>query len=277
VRAALAVVALAVAACGCQAPPDGALATPGPATELAIAPDNLATLWAVTATGTFRSPDGGHSWYRVARLRADSVAFVPSGSLVATGGGRLIAASSSGSGGLHGGLSTPARFVWVSSPWYLSGRVYALDASGRLWHSHDGGRRWRRSPGRGLPAHARDLVAVESHHGRPDVLYAVAGGGVYASYDSGARFRRVARVDATAIASTPARPGLLLVAGPGGLWNSTDGGRTLTLVRGVRGVRAIACDPWNWRVAFAATSAGQLLRSFDGGRTWSLQKPAQGT
>ena len=261
---------LAAATCGCQAAPDGALALPARTAALAVAPDNLATLWALTRAGTFRSPDGGHSWFRVAHLRPSSVTFTPSGSLVATSTTRLLVASASGSGGFRGSVPTPAPFVCVSSPWYLSGRVYALDTSGRLWHSHDGGRHWRRTPGRGLPAGATDLVAVRSHNGRPDILYVADGpGGVYASFDSGVRFRRVAEVDATAIAAAPSRPELLLIAGPGGLWASTDGGAERRRIAGVRGVQAVVYDPWNWRVAYAADAAGRMLRSFDGGFEWS--------
>jgi hypothetical protein len=35
------------------------------------------------------------------------------------------------------------------------------------------------------------------------------------------------------------------------------------------GVRAIAFDLRNWRLAYAATAAGRLLRSDDGGSTWA--------
>jgi photosystem II stability/assembly factor-like uncharacterized protein len=33
-------------------------------------------------------------------------------------------------------------------------------------------------------------------------------------------------------------------------------------------VRAITFDLRNWRLAYASTSGGRLLRSDDGGRTW---------
>ncbi len=36
----------------------------------------------------------------------------------------------------------------------------------------------------------------------------------------------------------------------------------------VTGVRALAFDFRNWRLAYAATANGTLLRSDDGGRTW---------
>jgi len=277
-RRALAVVLLALVACGCQAAADGALRLPGRTLQLQVAPDNLATLWAVTSAGTYRSPDGGHTWFRVARIRTGWVTFTPTGSLFADGSRELLLAAPSGSGGFHGRLRAPAPFLSVSSPWYLSGRVYALDSTGGLWHSHDGGRHWRRSPGHGLPAGASDLVAAASHRGKPDVLYVADGdGGVYASFDSGVRFQRVARVNATSVAATPAWFGLLLIAGPDGLYRSSDGGRTLKRIPGVHGVQSLALDPWNWRVAYATTTAGQLLRSFDGGEAWSPQAAGQGT
>ncbi|HUZ84208.1 MAG TPA: hypothetical protein VMU66_05900 [Gaiellales bacterium] len=268
-RRAAVVAALALAITGCQAPTDAALPAPGAGSALAVAPDNLATLWLVTPDGTFRSPDGGHSWFRIARLTSGSVAFTPAGALVAPGGRRLLLAATSGSGGLRGGIRTPAVLVSISSPWYLTGRVYGLDAAGRLWHSHDGGRHWRRSPGRGLPPGAVGMVAALWHRGRPDVLYVAAGRrGVWASFDSGASFRRVSAVDAVAVAATPARFGLLLVAGSSGLWRSTDAGAGMRRVAAGRGIGALALDPWNWRLAYAS-GGGDLLRSIDGGAHWS--------
>lgn len=260
---------------GCQAAADPAQHTPAAGSWIAIAPDNLATLWLIGPRGTYRSPDAGRSWYRVARLTSGSVAFTPAGSLVAPGGRVLLTASASGSGGFRGRLRTPVALRSLSSPWYLSGRLYALGPGGRLWHSHDGGRSWRRSPGRGLPAATLELCAALRHAGKPDVLYAAAGrDGLWASFDSGASFRRMSMLDVTAVAATPAWFGELLAGGPGGLWLSSDAGAHLRRVSGVRGVTALAIDPWNRRIAYAATASGLLLSSVDGGGRFSPQPPA---
>ena len=269
---AVAMAAAVALGAGCQAAADPALRTPATGSWLAIAPDNLATLWLVSPRGTYRSPDGGHSWYRVARLTSGSVAFTPAGSLFAPGGRVLLSAASSGSGGFRGHLRAPVALHSLTSPWYLSGRVYALDAGGRLWHSHDGGRSWRRSPCQGLPAATLELSAALRHSGKPDVLYAAAGrAGLWVSFDSGASFRRVSALDVTSVAATPAWFGELLAAGPGGLWLSANAGAHLRRVDGVRGVTALAIDPWNRRIAYAATAGGMLLRSVDGGGRFSAQ------
>ena len=270
--AAAAVLAAAALGAGCQASADPALRTPGTGSWLAIAPDNLATLWLIGPGGTYRSPDGGHSWYRVARLASGSVAFTPAGSLFAPGGRVLLAASASGSGGFRAHLRTPVALHSLTSPWYLSGRLYALDGGGGLWHSHDGGRSWRRSPGRGLPAGTIELCAALRHNGEPDVVYAAAGHeGLWVSFDSGASFRRVSARDVTSVAATPAWFGEVLVAGPNGVWLSSDAGASLRRVAGVDGVTALAIDPWNRRIAFAATAGGMLLVSVDGGGRFSAQ------
>ncbi len=66
----------------------------------------------------------------------------------------------------------------------------------------------------------------------------------------------------------PTTSGVLLVASPAGIELSRDAGRSFTRVAAVPGVRALAFDFRNWRLAYAATADGTLLRSDDGGRTW---------
>ena len=263
-------VALAVlcAACTPQAgePP---VTMPATASALAIAPDFSGTIWAATGRRVYRSRDGGHTWQLVpGRGGATGVAFLSTRVVTVGPGG--VQTGGFGAAALPAPHPAAAPFRAVASPYYRTNRLYALDGSGRLWVSVRNAARWARLRAAGLPSGAVAVAAVRGDVHLPDVIYVACGAnGLWRSGDFGATFRRLpALADATAIATTTDQQRRLLVASPRASSSRPNAGRSFTQVASVAGVRAVAFDLRNWRLAYAATSDGRLLRSDDGGLTW---------
>jgi hypothetical protein len=261
IACALAAAAIA-SACGSAPAP---LAAPGEVRSLAVAPDYAGTVWLVTSTGAVRSTTGGHRWDRISGGRGvRAVAFADE--YTVTAGRRGIRLGSFGGARLFAPRRGPASFVALASPYHNTDRVYALDSAGGLWVSVRRAKGWQRLRAAGLPPGVVALAARRGSPALPDVIYAAAGGGgLWRSADFGASFHRVAAVrQAFSVATTTADPLRVLVATPR-LMLSADDGQTFEPVGPA--VEAVAFDPRNWRVAFAA-AGGRLLRSADGGVTW---------
>jgi len=242
---------------------------PATASALAIAPDFSGTIWAATGRRVYRSHDGGHTWQLVpGRGGATGVAFLSTRVVTVGPGG--VQSGGFGTAALPRPEPVVAPLAAVASPYYRTNRLYALDSSGRLWVSVRNAARWGRLRAAGLPTGAVAVAAVRGDVHLPDVIYVACGAnGLWRSGDFGATFRRLpALTDATAIATTTDQQRRLLVAAPQGIELSTNAGRSFTRVASVAGVRAIAFDLRNWRLAYAATADGRLLRSDDGGLTW---------
>jgi hypothetical protein len=266
-RAAVAV-ALALAACGCSHAGESALSLPVVPRSLAVAPDFAGTIWLATGGRPYRSADGGHVWARVSgpKSGALAVAFTRGNSLLVGRGG--YQKGFFGGGRLTDAKPTPAVFVSASSPYYRTDRVYALDSRGRLWVSVVAGRRWARLRAAGLPAGGVAISAVRGDVTRPDTIYVAAGrAGLWRSRDDGASFQHLDTrlADVRAVATTTGRPQLVL-AGGSAIARSDDGGASFRRVGPA--VTALSSDIRNWRIAFATTAGGRLLRSIDGGASW---------
>ncbi len=131
--------------------------------------------------------------------------------------------------------------------------------------------KWARLRAAGLPDGAAVAVAaIRNDVHDPDVIYVACGAaGLWRSGDFGATFHRMPGVaDVTAVAATTDDQRLLLVATPSGIELSRNSGKTFRTTATVPGVRAVAFDLRNWRLAYAALANGQLLRSDDGGDAW---------
>lgn len=268
IRVSALMVALLCAACTPRAG-ESPVTMPATASALAVAPDFSGTIWAATGGRVYRSRDGGHTWRRVPGAGgATGVAFLAT--RVVTVGPHGVQTGGFGAASLPRPQPAPASFRAVVSPYYRTNRLYAVSSSGRLWVSVRNARRWARLRAAGLPSGAVAVAAIRDDVHRPDLIYVACGAaGLWRSGDFGATFHHVRAVgDATAVAATTDDQRLLLVASPNGIELSRDAGRSFTRVARVSGVRAIAFDLRNWRLAYAAASGGRLLRSDDGGRTW---------
>jgi photosystem II stability/assembly factor-like uncharacterized protein len=264
----VALFAALVTACAQASEPP--VAIPSGATSLAIAPDYAGTIWETAGSRVYRSRDGGHTWHRVAHAEATGVAFLEK--RVVTVGGRNISIGGFGATRLD---ERPAgrSILAVSSPYYRTSRLYGLDPRGRLWLAVRGGRPWAPLRASGLPADCTAISAVRGNPLRPDVVYVACGSaGLWRSSDFGASFNRLATApDATAVATTTDDHARVLAADANGLALSTNGGRKFRRVARVSGVSAVAFDLRNYLICYAAVG-GTLLRSADGGVTWSIPR-----
>ena len=131
---------------------------------------------------------------------------------------------------------------------------------------------------------ARAFAAVPA---QPSHLYlGTLDSWIYESTDSGATWRRLAKLDRTDdlvvdnLIVDEANPTTVYAAAwkldetGGGLWISHDSGRTFNDVAGLRGqsIRALAQAPSNPKMLFAGTLQG-VFRSTDSGATWTQISP----
>jgi len=156
---------------------------------------------------------------------------------------------------------------------------------------HPGGL-FRRSPGddewqlltAGLPEHV-EARALAVHPRDPDVVYAGTQDGPYRTTDGGGRWERLGFPARGAvvwsIAFHPTRP-LIMYAGvaPIGIYRSEDGGDTWHKLPGAQSpahcdmgfparVTRIAVDPGSPDHGYAALEGSGVIRSTDGGETWT--------
>lgn len=145
--------------------------------------------------------------------------------------------------------------------------------------------------GAGLTARPTDLSADPHVPGR--AWCATNSGGVFRTDDFGARWTPVGLEGEKlmTIATSPARPDLVWVGGePSAVWRSGDGGeswqKTSELDRlpsspewafpprpDTHHVRWIGCHPSDPGRLWVAVEAGALVRTADGGRTWTDRVP----
>jgi photosystem II stability/assembly factor-like uncharacterized protein len=264
----VAIFAVLATACGQASEPS--VTIPARATALAIAPDYAGTIWETAGAHIYRSRDGGHSWHGLAHTGAIGVAFLEKAVVVVDG----THVGVGGFGAAHLARHPAGRpIVAITSPYYRTSRLYGLDPSGRLWLSVRGGRPWAPLRAAGLPDGCSAVSAVRGDPLKADVVYVGCGpAGLWRSSDFGASFRRLANgPDATALATTTDDPKRVLAADDAGLLLSTNNGRTFRRVARVAGVSAVAFDLRNYLIAYAATGR-TLLRSADGGVTWSIPR-----
>ena len=161
-------------------------------------------------------------------------------------------------------------FVAVTSPYYRTHRLYALDQTGGIWMSPNSGTAWSQLRAAGLPSQGVALAARRQSYDQPDVIYVADGAaGLWKSTNFGATFRRVKGLSwADGVAATFDDAHRVLVSDPAGLLLSTNDGSTFKRVLHDHGITAVALDSRNGQNAFAATSGNQLLRSMDGGVSW---------
>lgn len=258
--------ALLIPLAGCGGADPTAVALPGVAKAVAVAPDYAGTLWETTGGLAWRSRDGGISWQRVHGPGGGvGIAFSERGGEVVGPNGEQR--GDYGGVGLSRPEGTPEPFVSVTTPYHRTDRLYALDAFGHPWVSIDAGRHWSQLRAGHLPNTCRSISAVRGDVTKPDVIYAACGAdGLWLSLDDGATFAKVpGPAVAHAVAMTTDNQAQVLVAGDE-LYLSTDHGHSFRPVLDQR-VDAVAYDPRNENLAYAAVGH-RLLRSVDGGRTW---------
>jgi hypothetical protein len=145
----------------------------------------------------------------------------------------------------------------------------------------------------------QDVRCLEVDPLNPDVVYAgTQGQGVFRSEDGGRSWRPIGLqgVIVKSLAASPHQPGLVYAGtkSPPLIYRSQDGGaqwEELTGFRRVRGrwwwwspaeppfsayVLALAISPGDPNVVLAGVELGAVVRSADGGQTWSNHRPGAG-
>lgn len=176
--------------------------------------------------------------------------------------------------------SHPARIYAGAGHWVSSA---GTRHPGGLFRRSPGGGEWQ-ALSVGLPENA-EARALAVHPREPDVLYAGTQDGPYRSTDGGGRWERLGFPDRGAvvwsIAFHPTRPQIMYAGvAPVGIYRSEDGGDTWKKLAGATSpghcemsfptrVTRIAIDPGRPDDVYAALEVSGVIRSADGGDTWT--------
>jgi photosystem II stability/assembly factor-like uncharacterized protein len=208
----------------------------------ALVLDAPSTLYAVTATGVFKTTNGGTLW-------------------------------GAASNGLPGGIGEITALALDPSD---TGTLYAGTATLGVYKTTNGGGSWT-TASTGLAAPVRALAV---HPDTSDTVYAgTAVQGVFRTTNGGAswttRNAGLWAVEIRALAFDPTSPDTLYAAGDGyGIAKTTDGGASWTMINAgltSLGVSALAVHPTEPDTLYAATAPGGIFKSTDGGASWSLK------
>ncbi len=249
---------------------------------LAAAPSSPSTVYAgLTVGGVFRSRDGGATWsFAGAGLRLDSA--IHSLAVDARRPDSLWAATFQGIyRSVNGGASWDLQWsggalVIVQEP--RSGALYAGVEGGPILRSLDGGASWQT-----LSASPVNVSALAIDPTHPQTLYAGGSSGVAKSVDGGAKWRSLTRglpdFSISRIVVDPLSPQRLYASTTNGerglfesLFRSDDAGQHWAPADGgvISGfITSLAIQPGK-RGAVWVVAGGDLFRSLDQGRTWTL-------
>ncbi len=249
----------------------------GGALGLAISPRDVNHLLLATDSGLLRSRNGGRDW------ETEAAAVLVGGVFAAafdSDGVRALASTALGVFRTEDGVTwhatpipkeaLPARAIVRGAP---AGRTYLAGTNG-VWRSDDWGESWA-AASEGIPEGSVGTLLVLE--GPPETLYAVAGGRLWTSTDGArawaARDSGMADGRVDTVAADPRDPARLWAVAADQLYGSDDRGRTWhpvgrPLTESNTSVRGIAVAE---RVIVLTTHRG-LLRSVNGGQSWSLQE-----
>jgi photosystem II stability/assembly factor-like uncharacterized protein len=165
----------------------------------------------------------------------------------------------------HLALAAPATLFVSSALAFNSGGCSGATCTAKV--SRDGGASFTCLDG------PPEVTAFLVDPARPGTVYAAGGDAFWKSTDHGAHFALVAShlgMAVTALAASPAAPQTLYAGGYKGLLKSTDGGATWSVTAEKGPVFALAVDPANAAVLYAAGAS--VAASADGGATWTPLK-----
>lgn len=254
--------------------------------------------------------DGGHRWARAGRVGGLSsqrggppqgvqgLDFLPTGQGWAWGAAAVATTTDGGrtwrplprlpaSGVLPSVPAQPHQLAFVNAE-----DGWLLGVFGGLWRTRDGGQTWTRLPGL-ADGSIRQIAFSDTAHGYATVFARAMGGrsptrghfALLATADAGATWTPVAawpwpppkgQFNTTAFSFASPAVGWLLARG--GILRTTDGARHWTEYTqpGLAGLFPRAIQFVNATDGWLLSSAGALLHSTDGGRTWNAVAPGGG-
>ena len=223
---------------------------------LALDPRSPSVLYAGTGIGVFKTTDGARTW-------------------------KLASTGIDLGGGLAHRMYEGSIYALAIDPMHTS-TVYAANFAGGVWKTSNGGVTWRNVlPGRYLS------LAIDPR--RPKTVYASAmkhqnratRNSIYKTVDGGGSWRATGppglhdNYFGHPIVVAGQAPGTIYAGGSRGLFASVSQGQTwkkvLPLRRANSGVNAIALDPSRANLLYVGTSTEGVLKSVDGGQTWSAR------
>jgi photosystem II stability/assembly factor-like uncharacterized protein len=234
-------------------PPPGINRGEGWVVWLAVDPTNTNVLYEHDYAGTLRkSIDGGHTWKVVLSPRW-----------------------------IDGLLVTPGRRPALYAVFYISGPTRAKPPG--VYRSRNGGKTWRKMR---LPApHGRPAASAADP--QRNAIYIVEGARIFRSTDAGRDWNSMGQglPQDQPVTSLAAGAGTVFASlGTDGIFKSLDGGRTWTRswpasgpAPGLGSSYLVTVDPAHPATVFAEadypdqrSTASHILRSTDGGRTWTV-------
>jgi photosystem II stability/assembly factor-like uncharacterized protein len=268
---------------------------------LAIDPTNPNVVYAATDSGggVFKSTDGAATWTglyaELPRFEALALAIDPRHPFtiyVSLAGGAGVYKSRDGGvtwNATGSGLRSVAATLAIDP--IHARTLYAGSAAG-VDKSVDGGGTWTPA-GQGLPADRGAVVALAIDPGSTQTVYAVLqgsisgrDGAVFKTTDGGVSWSEAGAVaspiTAVALAVDPSAPRTVYLAVTTGIYKSMDGAASWTRsdtgsALGSDAVVSLAIDPGAPRTLYAGSVAGRVIKSADGGASWTLavRDPAQ--
>jgi photosystem II stability/assembly factor-like uncharacterized protein len=258
---------------------------------LAAHPQYHELLFAGTDHGGFRSQDGGLSWKPIRSIDETievwSLYICPQDPNLLFAGTRPSRLYGSHDGGKTWGqlpLELPAttRITGIAVDLEDSETIYVGIEVGGLLRSVDGGRRWETiNEGlSNLDVHALCVCASS-----PPTLHVATASDIFRSRDWGEHWEALGLKDHLpltyfrSLVMAPDDPDVLFATAgmapfgdEGALYRSLDLGETWARFQGDVALQStlwtVTINPLQPRRLFAGTLCGQLLRTFDGGRTW---------
>jgi photosystem II stability/assembly factor-like uncharacterized protein len=149
--------------------------------------------------------------------------------------------------------------------------LYLLGGGYDVFRTTDSGASWSRSMVTLSGPRSRMRIAFAPSDSRRAYMVR-QGGGLFRSGDGGQSFDRLLTDTMDALAVDPTDPDVVYVgtfSSGRGLFKSTDGGRSLQQLAASGNFSAVAIDSKNPQVIYAGAWSGLIIRSLDGGQTFS--------
>jgi hypothetical protein len=244
-------------------------------------------IYAGTSLGPIRSDDGGRTFAPI----HDGYRGLSVNDLAIDAAGRLLLATFNSVGVFRSAGPGVYQMIGDTLPRAIATSLAAVAAApddpefyvvgggtggpSGVFRTTDGGSSWTRAIIPGDPTFflRMRIAFAPTDSSRVYMVSPSETNGLFRSNDAAKSFDRVAIQPLSSIAVHPRNPDVLYVGNSfGGLFKSTDGGLSLRLIASAP-ISFIAVDPQSPEVIYAG-SGGSVLRSFDGGQSFS--QAAQG-